>query len=102
MSHKAVNVVLLCPEDPDHTLGVVGRQVVAVPGSAAGREICVPVKGGLEVVETNGKKTLVGHCRTCGAAGSWQRPQLSWLHVQKLLDAAEAADSGVLTLPLRV
>lgn len=102
MSHMAVNVVFLCPEDPDHTLGMVSRQVVAVPESAADREICVPVTGGLEVVETNGKKTLVGHCRTCRAGGSRQRPQLSWPHVQKLLDAAEAADSGVLTLPLRV
>lgn len=100
MSHKAVNVVFLCPEDPDHTLGMVSRQVVAVPESAAGREICVPVQGGLEVLEFNA--TLVGQCPTCRAGGSRWRPQLSWPHVQKLLDAAEASDSGVLTVPLRI
>jgi hypothetical protein len=36
VTHVVVKVVFLCPEDHEHVLGAVSRQVQAVPQSDAG------------------------------------------------------------------
>ena len=101
-SHPAVKVIFRCPEDPSHTLGVVGRQVHGVPGVAAGREISLDVRGGLTVrTGPNVERKLVGQCRTCHAGGSRRTSQLRWEKVQLLLDQAEAMPNGIMDIPFK-
>jgi hypothetical protein len=98
VTHTVVKVVFLCPEDHGHVLGAVSRQVKAVPGSDAGREIWFSLDNGKLELDTFSK--LHGRCQTCHRADSSWAPQITWTNVRKLLDAAEATEDGVLIVPM--
>ncbi len=100
MSYPSVKVVFVCPENPAHILGAVGRQVHAIPGSPAGREVIADENGLRTEHGPHGELKLVGCCRTCSAAGSRRSTQLRWARVAALLDEAEDAQAGVLRYTL--
>jgi hypothetical protein len=101
--YPVVKVVFQCPENHRHVLGIVGRQIISVPGSPAGQEsICD--KGGLTIrADPSGTHVkLVGACAACHRHGSTRTPQLQWERVQRLLDVAENQPNGVLTVPFSI
>jgi len=101
MIHIAVRVELTCPEDPKHTLGAIGRQVVGVPGSPAGSEPVVDI-GGLVVVEApDGSRKIRGVCETCHKRGSRREPERRWDWVREQLDHAQRTENGIYRVELR-
>jgi hypothetical protein len=100
MTHTRVKAILTCPEVPPHVLGAVGRQVVAVSGSPAGRESVHDVWGLRRVDGPDGEDKLVGGCRACHANGSKRSPEWGWARVRLLLDEAQRTESGILTVPM--